>query len=143
MASSKILPKFHQIGSTMLRRSPWSHKAFVTAAPRPLQATAEQHAADACNKASEALKHGTSNVTQAGGDMMGKAASTADKMGQHAQGMARNASDSAQDMSSKATQKAKEAWEGAKDTMAGKGQEAKESMKQSAETVKQAMNTKN
>ncbi|XP_042491044.1 uncharacterized protein At4g13230-like [Macadamia integrifolia] len=152
MATSTTLSKFLQIGSSTILRSnsPLSHRFFVTAAPGPLQATAEQHAGDACKKASEAIKHGTQSVILAGEDMMGKAGSTANQFGQKAKEMAGKASDSAQDLSNKATQKAKGAWETTKettekmkDTMASKGQETKESMKESAENVKQAMDTKN
>ncbi|XP_043705598.1 uncharacterized protein LOC122655469 [Telopea speciosissima] len=143
MASSTTLPKFLSIGSTILRTNTWSHRFFVTATPRALQATAEQHAADACKKAAEALKHGTKSVTLAGEDMMSKAGSTADQIGQKTKEMVGKASESAQDLGNKATQTAKGEWETTKettgkikDTMANKGQEA-------TETVKQAMNTKN
>ncbi|KAF6135743.1 hypothetical protein GIB67_028599 [Kingdonia uniflora] len=119
------LPRF---SATFARRSTFSNpRTFVSAFPRPLQASVQQEVSGAYDKAGHAIKQGKNEINKTAenvkekacstaGDAKEKASSTAEQLTEKAMDMANKVSETAQDVTEKAKQSVQESWGSAKDT---------------------------
>ncbi|KAF6166963.1 hypothetical protein GIB67_030656 [Kingdonia uniflora] len=108
-----------------------------------------QEAAARRDQAVRTVKKASKGVATAAEDMTGSVNSSAQNVTQKTGDTAGKASDNAQDLSEKAKQTAQNAWgsakeagQNAKDTVVKQGENTAEFVKDSAETVKEAMSTK-
>ncbi|KAL9670626.1 hypothetical protein QQ045_008180 [Rhodiola kirilowii] len=152
MAMPPGFPSIQPARRAVVVQSPCSSRVFIPITPRHFryQASANDEASCAYNRATDAAKKGAEAAQKAGKDVKDRAAAaTGDQVGEKAKEAAGKASETAQDLTEKAKQTAHGAWETVKDTtqkiketVVGKTGETKEAVKDSAENVKRNLNSK-